>query len=345
MPNNSYQAISVSVSKSHSSIVPVDTLEVIKLSTSTYTAGAPLNRPYTVEPRFDVLNRSDAYAYFVFHPYGAANGFTGVLQSISFYGDFLERPLVRSTLSLNHDGGIQAVTPHSARVQGRFFSPESTPVNVQLFHGASDGGTEPAQWATTVNVGDFIPGVAPTTFSAAVTGLLPESVYFFRFRLTQGDKAVWSDATRTFITSFRDGHAPLLFSANNIGSHRADLECRSSFSTHTGFVIERATAPHRDQWEAVDVVSRQTSRYINSEFSRLRCSPNNTYFYRVAATNQANGTRSAWSNVRSAITPPFTGHRSVPERIASRSFPSVFQACNPADNPPRRKDLENTQLP
>ena len=67
---------------------------------------------------------------------------------------------------------------------------------VTLYYGDNDGGTSPASWDSSVNL-----GVQNGSFSYFITGLDPESTYFFRARATNSAGTTWAPSTASYDTT------------------------------------------------------------------------------------------------------------------------------------------------
>lgn len=88
--------------------------------------------------------------------------------------------------------GIGATT---ATAGATVTSAGSTPPAVTLYYGTSDGGTNPANWASSASLGSFT-GSSTTE----LTGLATATPYFFRAYAENAGGGTWASATATFTT-------------------------------------------------------------------------------------------------------------------------------------------------
>jgi autotransporter-associated beta strand protein len=84
----------------------------------------------------------------------------------------------------------------AATLSARLLSPGSSAATLTVFYGTNDGSTTPGSWTSqaTATSSDG------ETFTAAITGLLPGTQYFFRFRATNNTAITWSGGSGTFST-------------------------------------------------------------------------------------------------------------------------------------------------
>ncbi len=109
--------------------------------------------------------------------------------STSFATLPLSAPLVENR---NPEG----ITGTTANLRGEITQTGTNPPTVTLFYGVADGGTNPAAWATSANH-----GVQSGEFSRFVSGLSPNTAYFFRWRAVNASGTAWSEAAATFTTT------------------------------------------------------------------------------------------------------------------------------------------------
>lgn len=94
-----------------------------------------------------------------------------------------------------------------------FDAPDAT-----LYWGTSDGGTNPAAWASSVDL-----GTQAGAFSHTVVGLDPNTTYFFRTAATNVAGTAWAAATSTFTTEVVMPPSLALLPASSITSASARL--------------------------------------------------------------------------------------------------------------------------
>jgi autotransporter-associated beta strand protein len=74
-----------------------------------------------------------------------------------------------------------------------------TNADVQVYWGPYNGGINPAEWANTASIGSQT-NVISTNFSRGVTGLLPETTYYFTFSGTNISGSTWASKVLSFKT-------------------------------------------------------------------------------------------------------------------------------------------------
>jgi autotransporter-associated beta strand protein len=90
-----------------------------------------------------------------------------------------------------------AVTSTSANLNGTLVSTGGSSTTVTIYHGPTDGGTTPANWAGSLNLGTRPVG----NFGGAISGLPTGSVRYFRAFASNATGGTWVPATSSFITS------------------------------------------------------------------------------------------------------------------------------------------------
>lgn len=89
-----------------------------------------------------------------------------------------------------------AVTSTSANLNGTLISTGGSTTTVTIYHGPSDGGTTPASWAGSLNLGTRPVG----NFGGAISGLPAGSVRYFRAFASNATGGTWAPVTSSFIT-------------------------------------------------------------------------------------------------------------------------------------------------
>lgn len=87
------------------------------------------------------------------------------------------------------------ITGSSATARAEVTDPGDDPPDVTLFFGTSDGGTNPADWDSAIEIGR-----APGAFARFLGGLTPLTSYYYRSRATNLAGTVWSPAVVVFST-------------------------------------------------------------------------------------------------------------------------------------------------
>jgi hypothetical protein len=111
--------------------------------------------------------------------------------------------------AINNTNGASNVMSISATLNGTLTSTGGVPTQVSVYWGTNNGGTTFANWGHTNNLGTNSAGL----LSADVTGLTPNTTYYYRFFATNIDGSAWAAATTNFQTLTSSGP-----SAINLGS-------------------------------------------------------------------------------------------------------------------------------
>ena len=89
-----------------------------------------------------------------------------------------------------------AITGTSATLNGTLVSTGGSTTTVTIYHGSTDGGTTPANWAGSLNLGTRPVG----NFGGAISGLPAGTVRYFRAFASNATGGTWAPATSSFIT-------------------------------------------------------------------------------------------------------------------------------------------------
>ena len=135
---------------------------------------APVNARYV---RFDATTTNSA-----------ANN-SGI-QEIVFYRD------VNLNLPAIAKSPASEINAFSALLAGNLSSSGNAPTSVTIFWGPSDGGTNPASWAFSLDL-----GLLSGPFTSLVTNLPSASPVFFRSRATNAAGTTWAPDSATFSTT------------------------------------------------------------------------------------------------------------------------------------------------
>jgi hypothetical protein len=165
------------------------------------------------------------------------------------------------------------------------------PTRLRLYHGPADGGSDPAAWAASADLGvQTGPGIYPFVLS----GLPVATPYFYRAYAENEAGSDWADASVRLVTLEVSRAAVLLQPAFGVTGHTALLNGMVTFTGNDAPVVRLhwGTVDGGDDaaaWERVVDMGVQTGvfgHYLNS------LQPGTRYFCRVSAVN-AGGT--SWS--------------------------------------------------
>ncbi|MCU0748728.1 MAG: lamin tail domain-containing protein [Akkermansiaceae bacterium] len=106
------------------------------------------------------------------------------------------------------------ITGTTATLRGEVTSDGNNAPAITVFYGTSDGGTIPANWASSAAV-----GTDSGSFTRFVAGLSPNTPYFFRCRAVNLAGTSWAPTSETFTTSALINSTPVI---NEIHYHPAD---------------------------------------------------------------------------------------------------------------------------
>jgi len=93
-------------------------------------------------------------------------------------------------------GGAGSVGYTTATLNGSLVSDGGTSAQVTLYHGPSDGGTNPGSWETSRSLGTRVPG----PLSVRLSGLDAETTYYYRYHATNVAGEDWADVSTPFST-------------------------------------------------------------------------------------------------------------------------------------------------
>lgn len=100
-----------------------------------------------------------------------------------------------ASLPVVQNGSPTEINAFSARLHGQLPSTGNAPTEITIFYGPADGGTNPAAWAWSVDL-----GLQTGAFSTLVTNLATQTPYFFRARATNSAGSAWASSSATFTT-------------------------------------------------------------------------------------------------------------------------------------------------
>ena len=174
--------------------------------------------------------------------------------------------------------------------------------DLTLFWGTSDEG-EAFTWDET----NALPGEQSigSISGVAISGLTVDTEYFYIFYASNsvGGLTDWSLVNQSFASAL-NGLSISDLSASAASAFEIDLTWTDSFSTETGYVVQRSPDGN-PPWVTLSTTAAGASTYAD-----LPVLAENTYHYRVAATNAAG--LSDWSNVPQATTPAGTSNPNAP---------------------------------
>ncbi len=112
--------------------------------------------------------------------------------------------------AVNNASGASGVLSISAVLNGTLTSTGGVPTQAAAYWGETDGGTLFGSWGHTVDLGTNASG----PLSLAVTNLMPNRTYYYRFYATNVDGEAWASSTTNFQTRSSSGPAAVNLGTN-----------------------------------------------------------------------------------------------------------------------------------
>lgn len=185
---------------------------------------------------------------------------------------------------------VASITGTSAQASANLFTAAA---DVTIHWDTADQGTGP--WPNANPLGNK--AVGPV--SGAITGLDPDTLYFYRFHavntVADPDLEAWSEPATSFVTA-PTGLAVTDLTASSSAANEVDLFWADNFFTETGFTIQRSPAG-AGTWTTVATAPANSNLYTDRHSG---LTANTAYDYRIIAVNAAGS--SDPSNVASATT-------------------------------------------
>lgn len=163
-----------------------------------------------------------------------------------------------------------------------------------VYYGTNDAEGIAGNWQTNVSLGS---GLAQGSYTTTVSSLQSDTRYWYRFFADDGATNVSAVESSFFGTTFDLGQAPSNVAASGFWDQNL-IYWEESFDCESGFVIERCTnsafTGETYMWAVFGI--DLTNAVDNTSSNGV------TYYYRVAATNEAG--MSDWSEAASAASIP-----------------------------------------
>lgn len=201
------------------------------------------------------------------------------------------------------NSAASSITQNSATLNGTITSIGSAAPTVTIFYGPTNGGTTAGNWANSVN----LTGTFSGAFSQSISGLSPNSSYFFTARATNASGTSWAATSQSFdtaaalatisqsaATAITINSASLPISVDSTGGNAPTVTI--FYGTSDGG-IDAAV------WSNSLALGTQTGAATGNA---TVLTANTTYYFRARAVNSAGSSWSAASSSFStlAITPP-----------------------------------------
>ncbi|QJE98181.1 fibronectin type III domain-containing protein [Luteolibacter luteus] len=167
------------------------------------------------------------------------------------------------------------ITATGAQASANLFT---SPANVTLHWDTFDAGV--GAWANANPLGSRPVGAV----SGGITGLAPDTLYFYRFHAVNADAEpdleAWSEPAKSFVTP-PTGLALTDVVAGPFSAFEVDIVWTDTFSTESGFIVQRSAAG-ANAWVNVGTAPANATVFTDKYSGLL---PNTSYDYRVIATN------------------------------------------------------------
>lgn len=103
---------------------------------------------------------------------------------------------ILATPSVTNAAGATSVTTTTAILNGNLASSGGADTTIVIYGGTTDGGMTPTNWQHSDNLGILAPG----DFSLGVTGLAPNTTYYYRCAATNSAGTSWAPSSSSFVT-------------------------------------------------------------------------------------------------------------------------------------------------
>ena len=196
----------------------------------------------------------------------------------------------------------------TATLLGNILNASDTP-EVVIYYGPTDGGTTAANWAQRIWIG-------PQTgaFGQSVTGLTPNTTYYFTAVAINGAGAAWATPSKSFTTATASLAAVTNLPASNLTTNSALLSGQVLSSGNDAPTVTLYYGPSNGgnnpgAWAHSANLGVQVGRFAQTVTG---LSPTTTYYFTAAA---ANGAGTAWAAPVASFTTPATNP--VPSPLVS----------------------------
>ncbi|HEY2083241.1 MAG TPA: hypothetical protein VGI88_10685, partial [Verrucomicrobiae bacterium] len=192
------------------------------------------------------------------------------------------------------------IQPTTATFNGQVISNGGVEPSITFYYGPTDGGTNAGNWANSIAVG-FENGI----FSQAVTGLSPQTTYYYTVSASNIGGVSWAAPSRSFTTTTITAPQVTVAPATGVGANSATLNGQvvSTGGAATTVLLYYGPADggaNAANWSNSVSLGSQSSFFAQT-ISGL--SSNTVYYFTAEATNLA-GT--AWAVPSQTFTTPAT---------------------------------------
>ncbi len=185
--------------------------------------------------------------------------------------------------TVTNSTGASNITSSSARLNGEITDAGGEAPTTHIYWGTSDGGTNPSNWAHDVNLGAQPEG----TFYTDISGLDPNTTYYYRCYASNSAGDDWADETASFTTlvaipTVTTGEATDITTHSAVGHGNITADGGASITQHG---VCWSTSPDPTTADSHTEEGAGSIGAFTSNITGL--DPNITYHYRAYATNSA----------------------------------------------------------
>jgi uncharacterized repeat protein (TIGR03806 family) len=176
-----------------------------------------------------------------------------------------------------------SISSFAATLDGQFLSLQGYAPTVTFYYGTTDGGTNPANWSGSSNI-----GAVSGTFSGTIQGLTPNTIYFYTAQSVNNAGTNWASPSTSFVTTARTLALATNYPATSIGATVATLNGQviTTGGTPSGVILYYGTtdgSTNAGSWAHSVALGSQAGAYAQTASG---LSSNTTYYFTAEATNQ-----------------------------------------------------------
>ena len=213
--------------------------------------------------------------------FSSSDGGVASVQTISNFGfQSVTNPSALAVVANLPASGVQAT---QATLNGQVHTNGSFSPAITIYYGTADGGTTAASWANSISL-----GVQIAPFSQTVTGLSPNTTYYYTVKGVNSVGTSWATPSESFTTPPVSAPQVTNAPATAIGSTLATLngQVLSTGGAPTSVILYYGTTDGHSTagaWAHNVPLGTQTGAFSQT----VSLSPDTTYFFTSEASNGA----------------------------------------------------------
>ncbi len=205
------------------------------------------------------------------------------------------------------------VLAFEAEVGGQITGTGGEVPNVTLYYGTSNGGTTPAAWCESIDLGG-----QTSTFSTVLSGLDQDTTYFYRTFAENSVGSAWAPNTESFSTLTASSPTVINLPASTIGAFAATLNGQI---TDTGNASPIVTIYYGANDAGTNTASWDQSIELGAQSGAFAApaidlEPLTTYYFRAYAQNSVGG---SWGSPSQSFTTTDTPPLQITEFMADNA--------------------------